>query len=338
MLLMLLLKLEEKNLKKTKSMLELSQKVFLRICMFSRFSLFIYLTNNFKCSSFQEQPSFMTEGYYGPTDQWYYDGYQYYNSYQGEQYQYDFKPPFRHNQNIRFRGGKGRKYGGSRHDSKDSSNIPLQIMGNGEIVYGKKSSYGKSQGGHPRKGSSSKRSEKRGNHQAPPLGVSHFPPLGSSSKNNSVKRLNRDEIISLHDKALDVSGEINESPVVSKVVNNELSSTVKVEGNLKNDILDAKWWDSNQKRSKSTQRRRHKSNASENKPQLLHDQSVATRSSSVGKKRRNSSAPKNESNSVNKEEGQNEVQPIDKVEVTSDNVQEKGSKPKWADIARSKNQ
>lgn len=203
-------------------------------------------------------------------------------------------------------------------------------MGNGQVVYGKKS-YNKGS----RKGHGSKRNEKRSGHQAPPLGVSHFPPLGSSIKNNNVKRISRDEIISLHDKALDVSGEINKSPVVSDEINNELASQNKVEGNLKNDILDAKWWDSNQKRSKSTQRRRHKSNASENKPQ---DPNLAARSSSVGKKRRDSTAKKQEVSPVNKEEGQSEVSSSDKSEKSNETVQEKGSKPKWADIARSKNQ
>lgn len=291
----------------------------------------------------------VSENVYLPEEQYQYQFYDgsfpsYSGPYQGEYY-YDQKPSYRHNPNSRFRGRGGRKYGGSRNDQKDTSVTPLQIMGNGEIVYGKKVPFNKGQSNNYRgKGSSTKRVDKRSGHQAPPLGVAHFPPLGANSKN--IKKISRDEILLLHDKALDVSKDIKESPIVSNELVNDLSSTVQLEGDLKQDILDAKWWDGNQKRSKSTQRKRPKSNASENKPltTLITDQQSTSRSSSVGKKRSEvieSESKTEEENptpsSINgDQETSHSIEEVQETPKTSES--ETNTKPKWADIARSRNQ
>lgn len=91
------------------------------------------------------------------------------------------------NNQSRFRSGKGNRKHNSRNES-DSNQSSLQIMGNGDIVYTKRNNFsnkGVKQGGNYRERKNQPKRNEKKNYQAPPLGVSHFPPLGKKANNDS---------------------------------------------------------------------------------------------------------------------------------------------------------
>lgn len=175
--------------------------------------------------------------------QWYPDGYTPYNL---PEYMsgYDSKQ-FRKG---RFR-GRGRKSHQGSRGSKDSGNVPFQLMGNGEFHYGKKSSHGFLKSTNSARGkSSSKKST------PPSLGTTNFPPLGSSAV---ALRYSREEILAARDSPLEVEIiDTDDNPVLN-LSGELLSYSESTEGVLKDDIVESKWVD--QRRSRSNQRRRRPS-------------------------------------------------------------------------------
>lgn len=131
--------------------------------------------------------------------------------------------------------GKGNRKNNSRFESKEQS---LQIMGNGDIVYAQQNNFNSrvKQNGNIKE-KKVQTSKKIMNHHAPPLGISHFPPLG-----NVVTHVSSEQEYVIDQKVS--SDEVNDTTKILKDLSNEsqvqnnLSETlsVKREFSSENDV------------------------------------------------------------------------------------------------------
>lgn len=183
-------------------------------------------------------------------------------------------------------------------------------MGNGDYSFGKKSSYGYNTkpNTQPRGKSTSKKST-----VVPSLGTSHFPPLGASA---NAKRFSKEEILAAKETPEEVTlTDTDDNPVLNLA--NEPEVSQEPQGDLKDDIVESKWVD-NQRRSRSTQRRRPT-----NPPPVSKSKTRETtaRSTSVSRERE-----------VKETEVETKAPTEEKTQQKEQNEEQK--KLNWASIAR----